>query len=306
MRQDHIVNKAAAAGHKRIGKTRLVLGLFGRQLDRVALVFTEDDLDSTLGAHHGDLGVGPGKVHIAAQMLGSHHVIRPAVGFARDDSDFRHRALGVGIKQLGAMLDDAAVLLAGSGHEARHIDKGDDRDVEGIAKAHKARRLDRALDVQATGQHQRLVGNDADRLAFHAGKADDDVLGVLGLDLEEITVIHRLGDELLHVIRLVGVFRHQCVQTHVHSLGRVCAGAHRGFFTVVQRQVVVEPAQHQQRFNIVLKSQVGHATLRGVGDGAAQLFCSHFLMRDSLDHFRPGHKHVARVFDHEDEVGHGR
>jgi hypothetical protein len=46
--------------------------------------------------------------------------------------------------------------------------KGDHRDVEGIAEAHEARRLDAALDVQAAGQHQRLVGHDAHRLAFHA------------------------------------------------------------------------------------------------------------------------------------------
>jgi hypothetical protein len=69
---------------------------------------------------------------------------------------------------------------AGAGHEAGHVDEGHHRDVEGIAEAHEARRLDAALDVQAAGQHQRVVGHDAHALAVHAAEADDDVLGVSG------------------------------------------------------------------------------------------------------------------------------
>ena len=305
MRQDHVVNEAAAARHKGVGKARLVLGLFGRQLDRVTLVFTKDDFHRALGAHHGDLGIRPGKVHVAAQVLGCHHVIRAAISLARDDGDLRHRAFGVGIKQLGAVLDDAAVLLAGAGHEAGHIDKSHHRDVEGVTKAHEARRLDAALDVQATGQHQRLIGHDAHGLALHAGKADQDVLGVFGLQLEKVAIVHGFDDQLLHVVGLVRVVGHQRVQAAVHAVSRVAAAPHRGFFAVGQRQVVVEAAQHQQRFNVVLKSQVGHATLGGVGDGAAQLLGRHILVRHGLDHLRPGDKHVGAVLDHEDEVGHG-
>ena len=41
-------------------------------------------------------------------------------------------------------------------------------------------------------------------------------------------------------------------------------------------------------------------------DRAAQLFCRDLFVRDGLDHFRPGHKHVGRILDHEDEVGNRR
>ena len=47
----------------------LVFGLLGREFFRVALVFAEDDLHRALGAHHRDLGVGPGEVDVAAQVL---------------------------------------------------------------------------------------------------------------------------------------------------------------------------------------------------------------------------------------------
>ena len=80
-------------------------------------------------------------------MFGGHHVIRTAIGFACDDSYFGHGAFGIGIQQLGAVLDDATELLAGTRHETRHVDKGDDGHIEGIAKTHKASRFDRALDI---------------------------------------------------------------------------------------------------------------------------------------------------------------
>ena len=306
MRQDHIVNEAARPGYEGVGKAGLVLGLAGSQLFGVALVLAEDDLHRPLGTHHRDFSLGPGKVDIAAQVLGRHHVISAAVGLAGDDGDLGHGALGVGIEQFGAMLDDAAVLLAGARHEAGHVDKGHYRDVECITKAHKARGLDAALDVQTAGQHQRLVGHDADGLAFHAGKANQDVLGVFGLQLEEVAVVHGLDDQLLHVVGLVRVVRHQGVKAQVQAVSRVAAAPHRRFFAVGQGQVVVEAAQHQQRFNVVLKGQICHAALGGVGDGAAQLLSAYLLMGHGFDHFRPGDKHVGTVLDHEDEVGHGR
>ena len=40
--------------------------------------------------------------------------------------------------------------------------------------------------------------------------------------------------------------------------------------------------------------------------GAAELLRRHRLIGDRLHHVRPGNEHVARVFHHEDEVGHRR
>ena len=225
-------------------------------------------------------------------MFGSHHVVCAAISLAGNDGDFWHRAFGVGIQQFGTVFDDAAELLAGTRHETRHIHKGDDRNIEGIAKTHKATGFDRALDVQTTGQHQRLVGHDAHGLSGHAGKTDEYVFRVLGLQLEEVAVVHRFQDQLFHVIRHVGVVRHQRVQTQVHALSRVTAGTHRWFLSVVQRQIVVETAQHQQGFHIVVERQISHAAFGGVGDSTAQFFRTHLFVRDGFHHIRAGDKHV--------------
>ena len=204
------------------------------------------------------------------------------------------------------MFDDAAVLLRGAGHEAGHVDKGDDRNVECIAKTHKARRLDRALDVQASGQYQRLISDDAHRLPIHAGKADQDVFGVVGLQLKKVAIVHGFDDQLFHVVGFVGVVRDQRVEAGVYAVRRIATLAPWRFFAVGQRQVVVQAAHHQQRLDIVLKSHIGHAAFGGVGDRAAQFLGTHFFVRHGLHHLRAGDEHVRTVFDHEDEVSQRR
>jgi hypothetical protein len=52
--------------------------------------------------------------------------------------------------------------------------------------------LTRRLDVDAAGQHHRLVGDDADHVAVEAGEADHHVLGPQFMHLEEAAVVHEL------------------------------------------------------------------------------------------------------------------
>src|SRR3712207_8984588 len=51
---------------------------------------------------------------------------------ARDHRDLRHRRLGVGEEQFRAVLDDAVMLLRDARQEARHVDEGQDRDLERV------------------------------------------------------------------------------------------------------------------------------------------------------------------------------
>ena len=145
-------------------------------------------------------------------MLRAHHIVSAAIGLTGNDRDLRYGTFGVGVEQLGTVLDDAAVFLRRARHEARHVNEGDNRNIEGITEAHEARSFDRGLDIQTACQNEWLVGDDTNRAAFHTTKADDDVLGVIRLDLEEVTVIYSLDDQFFHVIRLVRVGRYQRVE----------------------------------------------------------------------------------------------
>src|SRR6185312_6128655 len=91
-----------------------------------------------------------------------------AVGLAGDDRHLRHGGFREGVQQLGAVLDDAAIFLRRARQETGNIDEGDDGDIEAVAEAHEARALDRGVDVEASRQHHRLVGDDAHRAPLHA------------------------------------------------------------------------------------------------------------------------------------------
>ena len=178
--------------------------------------------------------------------------------------------------------------------------------VEAVAEAHEARALDRGVDVEAAGQHHRLVGDDADGAALHAREADEDVAGVIGLQLEEVALVDDLQDQLAHVVGLVRIDRHERVEREIVALGGIGGGPRRRRLAVRGRQEIEEAAQLQQRLDVVLERVVGDARLGRVRDGAAELLVGHVLVGDGLHHVRPGHEHVGRVLHHEDEVGHGR
>ena len=144
-RLDYFVNVAARGGDVGVGE---LLGIFGDQFFAALLrvggfvdLVLEEDVDRAFRAHHGDFGGGPGVVEVAAHVLAVHHVVRAAVGFARNHGDLGYGGLAVGVEQLRAMPDDAVMFLADARQEARHIHKGDDGNVEAVAEAHETRGL---------------------------------------------------------------------------------------------------------------------------------------------------------------------
>ena len=108
-------------------------------------------------------------------MFGRHHAVSAAVGLAGDHGDFRHGRLGVGVEDLGAVANGAAVFLRRSRQETGDIDEGHQRDVEAVAEADEARALDRRVDVEDPRQKRRLIGDDADGNAVVARETDQQV-----------------------------------------------------------------------------------------------------------------------------------
>ncbi len=142
-------------------------------------------------------------------MLRAHDVVGAAVRLARDHGELGHGRLAVGVEQLRPVLDDAAVLLRDARQEARHVLEGDQRDVERVAEADEARALHRGVDVEHAGEHGRLVGDDAHRVAAEVREADDDVLRVVGVHLVEAPLVHDTRDDIVNVVRLVRTVGHE-------------------------------------------------------------------------------------------------
>ena len=201
-RGDHVVDVAALGRDVGVGVALGVLvdqlGPPARRVGGLGQLAPVDDLDRALGAHHGQLGRRPGEGEVGADGLGVHDDVGAAVGLAGDDLDPRHRRLAVGVEQLGAVADDAAVLLVGAGHEARARRT---KVSSGMLKASQVR-TKRAAFSEASmsstpGQHGGLVADDAHRRGRRCGRSRTmmDMAQWL-VDLEELAVVDDRGDDL--------------------------------------------------------------------------------------------------------------
>ncbi len=202
------------------------------------------------------------------------------------------------------MLYQRALLLFGAGHKAGDIDEGDDRDVEGVAEPHEAGSLAGRVDVEHAGQNLRLVGHEADALAVHPPKADDDVLGPIRRNLEEVSLVNDFEDQLLHVVGLVGVGRHQGVERLLGAVGVIETLAVRRLFAVRLGQEVDQPADLGQRLQVIFVGAVCDPGFQRMDPVAAQLLMADVLVDHGFHDVRAGDVHVRSVLHHEDEVGH--
>ena len=141
-------------------------------------------------------------------MLRAHHVVRAAVCLPGDDRDLRDRCLAVRKEELRPVADDPAVFLLDAGEEPRDVDERQEADVERIAEPHEPRGLDRRIDVERAREDLRLIPDDADRIAFEPREAHDDVPRPMLVHLEPGSAVDDSGDDVAHVVRLVGLPRH--------------------------------------------------------------------------------------------------
>src|SRR6266478_85398 len=306
---DDGVDVAALGGYEGIGKAvtefgdffaanRFAFGL--RNFFQLTFV---DDIDRAFGAHHGDFRCGPGEIGVGANVLGGHDAIGAAVSFAGDDRDFGDGGFGVGEKQLGAVLDDAAKFLLRAGEKAGHVFEGDERNVEGVAKAHEARAFDGSVDVEDAGEKSGLVGDDADRSAIEARKTYDDILGEMFVDFEEVRVVDDGVNGVLDVVGLLRIIGDEGVERFIAAVGGIGSGAARRIVYIVGRKKAEQLANHCEAVGVVGSDEVRDAAGGVVSHGAAEFFLGDFLVGDGLNDVGTGDEHVGSVAGHENEVG---
>ena len=128
-----------------------------------------------------------------------------------------------------------AALLGEAGHEAGNIDQGDNRDIENIAGADKARALVGGVDVEAAAFEVGLIGDDTYDDAFDPRKADDDILGPVGLNLKKISRVDHLANHIDHIERFFGISGQHIVHALVGVDGELGAQAMGRIGEVIRR-----------------------------------------------------------------------
>ena len=164
-----------------------------------------DDVHRTLGSHDGQFCRGPRHVVVARQVLAGHGEVGASVGLPGDQSHLWDRGFGIGVEEFCSVADDATPFLHHAREEAGNVFDGQQGEVERVAGANEPSGFDGRIDVQTTGEHLRLVGDDAHGATAKAGEADDDVLRVSVEELDKASVVDDRFDDLHHVVRLVRV-----------------------------------------------------------------------------------------------------
>jgi len=184
----------------------------------------------------------------------------------------RHRRFAVGVQQLGAVPDDAAVFLRHSRQKSRHILERHDRNVERIAEAHEARSLYRCVDVQYAGQHRGLIRHDADAGAAKVRKSAKDVAGVVLVHFIELAVVDHALDDVVHVVRLIGVVRDNVEQCLIPTIARITPRTARRRFEIVRRNEPEHVSDSLETRGFRVHGEVRNAGCSGMRVGTAQRF----------------------------------
>ena len=139
-----------------------------------------------------------------------------------------------------------------------------------------------------------------------AGEPAHDVHRPQGVDLEEVSVVDDLGDDRLHVVRLVRGVRDQLDDAVAAPVGVVLGLEVRRVLEVVGGQERQQIAHLLETGGLVVGDERGDTRLRCVRHRAAELLLGHVLAGDRLHDVGPGDEHVRDALHHEDEVRHRR
>ena len=146
-------------------------------------------------------------------MFAGHHIVGSTVGFAQNDRQFGHGRLGESVEKFSTVPDDSSPFLVGPGEETRHVLKGQNRDVEGVAKANKSGGFVAGVNVKTTCENFRLIGHNPHGVAAKMAETNHDVLGPIRLNFHESTVVQDLGDDVKNIVRLSGIVGNDAVQS---------------------------------------------------------------------------------------------
>ena len=128
------------------------------------------------------------------------------------------------------------------------------------------------------------------RRKLTARKGRDNVSRIRRHDFKHVSVIDNLANDILHIVRRVGIVGHQATHRRGQAIGRVTGilvPRVAGIVAVaVAGQKVQEPSHGPQRRHVVGKGIVRDTRHGSVRFGASQILLGHRLVGYRFDDFR--------------------
>ena len=138
------------------------------------------------------------------------------------------------------------------------------------------------------------------------GESDDDVLGEVLMDLEELAVIHDAPDDLVHVIRSVRIIGDNLVKAVIRAAHGVVGWDPWCLLHIVLGNVGEQFLDSIDSLFLALSREMCHSALGSVYACSSKLLLGDVFSEDALDHCRTCQEHVGSVLDHDGEIRQGR
>ena len=247
-------------------------------------------------AHRAELTGGPGDgVAGAAKASAGHRHGTQAIAFAQCDGQDGDAQFGGGDKHARYVAHLGLGLLVRAHHEARRVYQRDDRQAVDIAQVHEACRFVARRGIDSATQVKRVVGHDAHRLAFDAGKRGMDAVAKAGAEHQHGTGVGNTFNHLPAVVHAQAVLWHH--MAHGQRVGR--------------RPIAHPALEHREvmfgrlhRLGFVLHQNVDHA-IAVLHWGRAHFFGLENAQPAAFDHGRAGHADVGALVGN-DHVAHAQ
>ena len=115
-------------------------------------------------------------------------------------------------------MNQALTLLLHTRHVARGVHDVHDGNVVRVARTDKTCAFIGGIRVDTPREVHRVVGYEADGFAVDTAEGTNEVLGVVGLDFNELFIITKLDQKVHHVVASVGVIRQKLVEVRIIQL----------------------------------------------------------------------------------------
>ncbi len=112
------------------------------------------------------------------------------------------------------------------------------------------------------------------------------------MNLHEVTVINDRVDDILHIVRFVGVIGNHRVQGILYTCGIILALLDGSLFHVVLRDEADKTANLLHGLLLSSGNEVGYTRLGGMNAGTAQLLNGNVLTGNALYNLRSGDEHI--------------
>merc|ERR1712048_81793 len=137
---------------------------------------------------------------MSSQVFTAHNVVCTTISFSGNHSNLWNGCLCISVQQFSTMSNNTTILLTSTRKKTWNINKSNQRNIESITESNEPGSFDTGINVQTTSGNFRLITNNTNWSSINPRKSDNNILGIIFLNLPKVLIINNLFDNILNII----------------------------------------------------------------------------------------------------------